>query len=156
MPEVVEVILRLVVVLAAFLLLPLLVGQTEHKVMAHMQSRVGPMYAGAFHGWAQLIADGVKFVQKEDVVPAAADRPVFKLAPAVALLPYLVALIAIPLGPGLVGADLDLGLFFVLAVMGVGVIGSLMGGWSPRSCWPTSCRSCSRPPPWRWPPGPCR
>ncbi len=77
-------------VLGAFLTLPLLVGQTEHKVMAHMQSRVGPMYAGGFHGWAQLVADGVKFAQKEDVVPAAADRAVFKLAPAVALIPYLV------------------------------------------------------------------
>ena len=130
MPELLEVVLRMVVVLAAFLVVPLLVGQTEHKAMAHMQSRVGPMYAGGFHGWAQLVADGVKFVQKEDVVPAAADRSVFKLAPAVALLPYLVVMIAIPIGPGLVGEDLDLGLFFVLAVMGVGVIGTLMGGWS--------------------------
>jgi NADH-quinone oxidoreductase subunit H len=125
-----EVVLRVVVLLAAFLVLPLLVGQVEHKVMAHMQSRVGPMYAGMFHGWAQLVADGVKFVQKEDTVPAAADRTVFKLAPAVALLPYLVALLVIPVGPGLVGQDLGVGLFFVLAVMGVGVIGTLMGGWS--------------------------
>ena len=98
--------------------------------MVHMQSRTGPIYAGGFHGWAQLVADGVKFVQKEDVVPAAADRRVFQLAPAVALLPYLVVMIAIPLGPGLVGAELDVGLFFVLAVMGIGVIGTLMGGWS--------------------------
>ena len=130
MAEWLEVTLRLLVVVAAFLVLPLLVGQTEHKAMAHMQSRVGPMYAGAFHGWAQLVADGVKFAQKEDVVPDAADRTVYKLAPAVALLPYLVAMVAIPIGPGLVGQDLDLGLFFVLAVMSVGVLGSLMGGWA--------------------------
>jgi NADH-quinone oxidoreductase subunit H len=130
MGDVVELVVRVLLVIAAFMLLPLLVGQTEHKAMAHMQSRVGPMYAGAFHGWAQLVADGVKFAQKEDVVPAAADRAVFKLAPAVALLPYLVAFIAIPLGPGLVGEDLDLGLFFVLAVMSVGVLGSLMAGWA--------------------------
>jgi NADH-quinone oxidoreductase subunit H len=130
MSDLLEVLLRLLVVLGAFLVLPLLVGQVEHKAMAHMQSRVGPMYAGTFHGWAQLVADGVKFVQKEDVVPAAADRSVFRIAPAVALIPYLVAMVAVPVGPGLVGEDLDLGLFFVLAVMGVGVVGTLMGGWA--------------------------
>lgn len=130
MPEELAAVLRVLVVMAAFLVLPLLVGQAEHKVMAHMQSRVGPMYAGGFHGWAQLVADGVKFVQKEAIVPTAADRTVFQLAPAIALLPYLVALLVVPLGPGLVGEDLDLGLFFVLAVMGVGVVGTLMGGWS--------------------------
>jgi NADH-quinone oxidoreductase subunit H len=130
MPELLDALLRVVIVVAAFLVLPLVVGQAEHKAMAHMQARVGPMYAGAFHGWAQLVADGVKFVQKEDVVPAAADRRVFQIAPGVALLPYLVVMLAIPIGPGLVGQDLDLGLFFVLAVMGVGVVGTLMGGWA--------------------------
>jgi len=130
MAEWVEGALRVLVPIAAFLVLPLLVGQTEHKVMAHMQSRVGPMYAGGFHGWAQLVADGVKFAQKEDLVPAAADRTVFRLAPVVALLAYLVVFVAIPLAPGLVGVDLDLGLFFVLAVMGAGVLGSLMAGWA--------------------------
>jgi NADH-quinone oxidoreductase subunit H len=88
------------------------------------------MYAGGFHGWAQLIADGVKFVQKEDVIPAAADRRVFALAPAVALVPYLVVLVVIPIGPGLLGVDLDAGLFFALAVMGVGVLGAIMAGWA--------------------------
>ncbi len=130
MPEVLEVLVRVVGVLAAFLVLPLVVGQTEHKVMAHMQGRLGPMYAGGFHGWAQLVADGVKFVQKEDITPAAADQRVFRLAPAVALVPYLVAMVAIPLAPGVVGADLDAGLLFVLAASAVGVLGTLMAGWS--------------------------
>src|SRR3954451_15448083 len=98
--------------------------------MVHMQSRLGPMYAGGFHGWAQLVADGVKFAQKEDIVPAAADRVVFKLAPAVALIPYLVVLVTIPLAPDWVAQDLDAGIFFVVAVMGVGVLGSLMAGWA--------------------------
>lgn len=125
-----EVVLRAVAVLIAFLTLPLLVGQTEHKVMAHMQGRLGPMYAGGFHGWAQLVADGVKFVQKEDVTPAAADRTIFRLAPAVALVPYMVALAAIPLSPSWVAADLDAGLLFVLAASTVAVLGTLMAGWS--------------------------
>ncbi|CAM5720198.1 NADH-quinone oxidoreductase subunit H [Streptomyces californicus] len=88
----------------------------------------GPSVAGGFHGWAQLVADGVKFAQKEDVVPAAADRRVFQLAPAVALLPYLLVLAVIPVGPGdgAVGQVVDAGIFFVLAVMGIGVLGSLM------------------------------
>ncbi|KAA1397229.1 complex I subunit 1/NuoH family protein [Aeromicrobium ginsengisoli] len=133
MPDVVDVVLRCVLVLAVFMVLPLVIGQMEHKAMAHMQSRVGPMAAGGFHGWAQLLADGVKFVQKESITPVAADRRVFELAPAVALAPYLVALLAIPLGPffgqgNLIGQDLDLGLFFVLAAMSVGVLGTLMGG----------------------------
>jgi NADH-quinone oxidoreductase subunit H len=128
--DVLEVALRLVLVLVAFLTLPLLVGQAEHKAMAHMQSRLGPMYAGGFHGWAQLVADGVKFAQKEDLVPAAADRTVFKLAPAVGLIPYLVVLVAIPVAPGRVAQELDAGIFFVIAVMAVGVLGSLMAGWA--------------------------
>jgi NADH-quinone oxidoreductase subunit H len=125
-----DVVLRFAVILVIFLVLPLIVGQTEHKVMAHMQSRLGPMYAGGFHGWAQLIADGVKFMQKEEIIPAAADRRIFMLAPGVALVPYLVVLIALPVDDGFVGVDLELGLFFVLAVMGIGVLGAIMAGWA--------------------------
>lgn len=126
-----ELAVKVAAVLAAFLVLPLLVGQTEHKLMAHMQGRLGPMHAGGFHGWAQLIADGVKFAQKEDLVPDAADKPVFKLAPVVALLPYLLVILFIPLGPGdLVGSSLDMGLFVVVALVGVGVLAVLMAGWS--------------------------
>jgi NADH-quinone oxidoreductase subunit H len=130
MSEAVEIGLKAAGVLAAFLLLPMLVGQFEHKAMAHMQSRVGPMYAGGFHGWAQLLADGVKFVQKEDVTPTAADRRIYQLAPAVALLPYLLALVVIPLSPGVVAAKLDVGLLFALAIAGVGVVGMLMAAWA--------------------------
>jgi NADH-quinone oxidoreductase subunit H len=126
----VEIVLRAVAVLAAFLVLPLLVGQTEHKVMAHMQGRLGPMYAGGFHGWAQLVADGVKFVQKEDIVPARADRWAFRLAPGAALIPYLVALSVVPISPTVVGADVEASVLLVLALIGVGIIGTLMAGWA--------------------------
>lgn len=130
MADAADLAVRAGAVLVAFLVLPLLVGQTEHKVMAHMQGRLGPMYAGGFHGWAQLVADGIKFVQKEDVVPLAADRTVFKLAPAVALVPYLVALSVIPLSDRLVAADPPGALMVVLAVSAIGVLGPLMAGWS--------------------------
>jgi NADH-quinone oxidoreductase subunit H len=126
----VALILKAVVVLLVFLIVPLAVGYMEHKVLAHMQARLGPMEAGAFHGWAQLMADGVKFIQKEDVVPVAADPGVFSLAPAVVLIPYIVILVAIPFGPRIYALDLDVGVFFVLALSSIGVIGVLMAGWA--------------------------
>lgn len=125
-----EVTLRSLAALAAVLVLPLVAGQTEHKVMAHMQGRLGPMYAGGFHGWAQLVADGVKFVQKEDITPAAADRAVFRLAPAVALVPYVIAMALLPIHPGVAGAEVPGSVLLVLAVTGVGVLGTLMAGWA--------------------------
>ena len=125
-----EAAVRAAAALAAFLVLPLLVGQAEHKAMAHMQGRLGPMYAGGFHGWAQLVADGVKFVQKEDVVPQAADRGVFRLAPAVALVPYLVALAVLPVQAGVAAADVPASVLVVLAATAVGALGTLMAGWS--------------------------
>jgi len=125
-----ELVVTLVIMLLAFVVMSLVVGQTEHKVMAHMQGRLGPMYAGGFHGWAQLVADAVKFVQKEDVTPRDADKWVFKMAPAIALAPYLVAFSVIPLSASLVAADVDAGVLFVLAASAVGIMGVLMAGWA--------------------------
>lgn len=118
------------IVLVFFLVAPLGIGYMEHKVLAHMQARLGPMYAGGFHGWAQLMADGVKFIQKEDIVPAAADRWVFTFAPGVVLVPYIVTLVVIPFSPEIFALNLDVGIFFVLAMSSVGVIGTLMAGWA--------------------------
>jgi NADH-quinone oxidoreductase subunit H len=123
-------IVKALAVLMFFLIAPLAVGYMEHKVLAHMQSRYGPMEAGGFHGWAQLVADGVKFVQKEDVIPAAADPMVFSLAPAVALIPYIVLFVTIPFSKSVFAENLDVGIFFLLAMSSVSVIGVLMAGWS--------------------------
>jgi NADH-quinone oxidoreductase subunit H len=123
-------IVKAAAVLVFFLVAPLGVGYMEHKVLAHMQSRYGPMEAGGFHGWAQLVADGVKFVQKEDIIPLAADRWVFSLAPAVAMVPYIVLFVVIPFSPTLFAVNLDLGVFFLLALSSVSVIGTLMAGWA--------------------------
>jgi len=123
-------VIKAVLVLGIFLVVPLVVGYMEHKVLAHMQARLGPMEAGRFHGWAQLMADGAKFIQKEDIVPAAADGPVFSIAPGVALVPYLVVLVVIPFGSDLYALNLDIGIFFVLAMSSIGVLGVLMAGWA--------------------------
>ena len=123
-------LMKTVVVMLFFLVVPLMIGYIEHKVLAHMQARLGPMEAGAFHGWAQLVADGVKFIQKEDIVPTAADRSVFSLAPAVAMIPYIAILVVLPFGPTLWALNLDVGIFFVMAMSSVSVIGVLMAGWA--------------------------
>jgi NADH-quinone oxidoreductase subunit H len=123
-------LLKTIAVMGFFLVVPLGVGYVEHKGLAHMQARLGPMEAGKFHGWAQLVADGVKFIQKEDVVPAAADRNVFSLAPAVAMIPYIAILVVLPISDSWFAENLDVGIFFVLAMSSVSVIGVMMAGWS--------------------------
>src|SRR2546428_9131090 len=89
---------KVALILGFALSAPMVVGYMEHKVLAHMQHRLGPMYAGRFHGWAQLIADGAKFIQKEDVVPKAADSRAFTLAPAVAMVPHIAIFLVLPFG----------------------------------------------------------
>jgi NADH-quinone oxidoreductase subunit H len=124
------VVVKAAVVLVFFLVAPLGIGYMEHKVLAHMQARLGPMYAGRFHGWAQLVADGVKFVQKEDVIPDAADRWVFSMAPAVAMVPYIALFVVVPFSAEIFILNLDVGIFFVMAITSVTVIGILMAGWA--------------------------
>jgi NADH-quinone oxidoreductase subunit H len=100
------------------------------KIMAHMQSRMGPMESGGFHGWFQLIGDAIKFVQKEDIIPAEADQRVFALAPLVVLMSTFLLYVVIPAGPRLVVQNLDVGIFYALGVSSLGVIGVLMAGWA--------------------------
>jgi NADH-quinone oxidoreductase subunit H len=105
-------------------------GYAEHKVMAHLQHRLGPMYPGGFHGWATTLADGLKFLYKEDIIPAAADKPVFSLAPALIMVPVIMIYLVIPIDRNLIIEDLDVGIFYLLAVSSVSTIGVLMAGWS--------------------------
>ncbi|MDH3518532.1 MAG: NADH-quinone oxidoreductase subunit NuoH [Acidimicrobiia bacterium] len=108
----------------------LLIGFAELKLSAKMQARVGPYFAGGRWGWAQLIADGVKFFQKEDLVPADADRPVFKAAPMLVFIGTVALFVVIPFGPGLTVRNLDIGIFYALAISSISTIGVLMAGWS--------------------------
>jgi len=117
-------------VLLVLLPATLVLGWVELKAGAHMQARVGPMYPGGFHGWAQTVADGIKFVLKEDLIPAAADRPVFKMVPFITMLGSALIFVVVPVGPKLVIEDLNVGVFYLLAASSIGVIGVLMAGWS--------------------------
>ena len=98
--------------------------------MAHMQHRLGPMYAGVYHGWAQTLADGLKFIQKEDIMAAATDRTVFSMVPYITMLGAALTFVVIPFSRHGVIANLDIGLFYALAVSSISVIGVLAAGWA--------------------------
>ncbi len=107
----------------------------ERKVAGFIQSRYGPMRVGHWHGVAQPVADMLKILQKEDIIPAAADKPLFMLAPLVIFIGSLLAWAAIPFAPGFIAADMDMGLFYIFAVSNLAVIGILMAGWSSNNKW---------------------
>ncbi|MDQ1374977.1 MAG: NADH-quinone oxidoreductase subunit [Actinomycetota bacterium] len=99
------------------------------KMVSHLQSRLGPMEAGP-HGVLQAPVELLKFLQKEDIFPARADRRVFALAPFVVFMSTFLLFVVIPAGPRLVAENLDTGVFFALAVSSLSVIGILMAGWA--------------------------
>jgi len=102
------------------------------KMMSFMQSRLGPMEAGPA-GSLQLVAEVGKFLQKEDIFPAKADRWVFGAAPFVVIVSSFLLVLVVPFGPDAWFANLDTGIFFALAVSSVSVIGILMAGWASAS-----------------------
>ncbi len=125
-----ELIIKIVVVLGVVLTGSLVVIYAELKAGSHMQSRIGPYYAGGRWGWAQPLADGLKFLQKEDLAPTGADRTVYGFAPYVVMMSAMAVFVVIPFGPDLVAADLDLGVYFLLAISSLSVLGVLMAGWA--------------------------
>jgi len=119
----------------AFIVLNVLLGLVayvtllERKFAARMQSRIGPYYVGRPHGWLQPIADALKLMMKEDIVPTTSDRAVYNLAPIVFLVPCLLIFATIPFAPALGVADLNIGVLFFLAVSSLEIVGLFMGGW---------------------------
>ncbi len=106
----------------------------ERKISAHIQCRLGPMEVGP-HGTLQTLADGLKLLGKEDIVPDKADRPLFALAPMLVFAATYVGFAVIPFSEQAIIADLDLGIFFLAAVGSLEAIGVVMAGWSSNNKW---------------------
>ncbi len=107
----------------------------ERKVSARIQARIGPNRVGKF-GLLQSIADGIKLINKEDLIPDAADRWLFRVAPYLAFVPVFAAFLAIPFGPEWAFEPrLSAGVFWILAVLGVEVIGVILAGWASNNKW---------------------
>ncbi len=100
----------------------------ERKVIGRLQQRLGPMRVGPY-GLLQGIADTIKLITKEDVRPVTADRWVFELAPFVIVVPVIMALVALPFTAEILVRDMTLGLFYIIAVSGLSIVGMVMAGW---------------------------
>ncbi|MCL6580625.1 MAG: NADH-quinone oxidoreductase subunit NuoH [Firmicutes bacterium] len=107
----------------------------ERKLSARIQSRLGPMRCGRPHGWLQLIADTFKLLGKEDIIPRAVDKALFVIAPVVVFTSSLLIYVVIPLGPGAIVSDLDVGMVYLAAAASFTVMGILMAGWGSNSKW---------------------
>ena len=129
LPPVARAALGAFIVLNAIILLVTYATLLERKFAARMQSRIGPYYVGRPHGWLQPIADALKLMMKEDIVPTTSDRAVYNLAPIVFLVPCVLIFATLPFAPGLGVADLNIGVLFFLAVSSLEIVGLFMGGW---------------------------
>jgi NADH-quinone oxidoreductase subunit H len=145
---------KVALLIAMLLLLPMPLTWLERKIAGHMQQRMGPMRVG-WHGLLQPLADGIKLLTKEDHIPTEADRFLFKLAPILALAPPFVVFVAIPFGETisvrnaeitLYLSNMNVALLFVLAVIGLEVFGVIFGGWAANSKYAVlgSLRTCAQ------------
>ncbi|MCZ6623914.1 MAG: NADH-quinone oxidoreductase subunit NuoH [Deltaproteobacteria bacterium] len=128
-------------VLAAFIVLSFFVAPLagitswlERRVWGRIQSRVGPNRVGP-QGILQWIADGIKNLLKEDIIPTSADKWLFSLAPYIVFVGFLATFVVIPFGSRLIVADLNIGILYILAVTSLVVVGILMAGWSSNNKW---------------------
>jgi NADH-quinone oxidoreductase subunit H len=120
-------------ILAGILVVVMYLTLLERKFASRLQSRIGPQRAGWPIGYLQPIADAVKLLVKEDVIPQVADAKVFNLAPVVVLLPVLLVFAALPYGDNLILADLNIGVLYLLAVSSLSLIGIFMAAWGSKN-----------------------
>jgi NADH-quinone oxidoreductase subunit H len=132
---VISIWVQLVCAIVIVAVLPLVAGYIvlmERKVMADMQARLGPMRVGP-HGLLQPIADAVKLLLKEDIIPEEADKGIFWIAPLISVTAGMLAMSALAIGPWFQIADLNVGLLFVVGIGALGIFGIVLGGWSSNS-----------------------
>jgi NADH-quinone oxidoreductase subunit H len=127
--HVAAVLLGVISVLAMFLI------WLERKVSAHIQDRLGPMRVGGWHGWAQSLADGIKLLLKEDIIPLAADRPLFILAPVMIFAATFMSFVVLPFSQAIVVADLNIGILYVYGISTLTVIAIITAGWASNNKW---------------------
>jgi NADH-quinone oxidoreductase subunit H len=130
--DIVIIIAKIAIVISVVMLHVAYAPYFERKIIGHMQVRLGPMRVGP-HGLLQPIADAVKLFFKEDIIPAEADKPVFKVAPIVALFAMMSTLAVIPFFEDFVIADINIGLLYILAMSSLGAYGIVMAGWASNS-----------------------
>ena len=112
----------------------LVVIYLEMKIAAHMQDRLAYMRTG-WHGTLQPIADMLKLLQKEDTIPSAADKPLFIMAPYIVFMGTYAAFAALPFSSAFIGSNINIGIFFIVAISSLVVVGLLMAGWSSNNKW---------------------
>lgn len=122
-------------ILAFFGVAPLFYIWLERKVAGRIQDRLGPTRVGGKFGWLQTLADGVKLIQKEDLCPDAADRFLFRMSPYLVFVASFAAFLVLPWADGWIVQNLDIGVFFILAIMSLEVMGVIFAGYSSGSKW---------------------
>ena len=136
--QVPPLVIALVKVVIVFLSLSLIMAYlvlAERKILAHIQVRLGPMRVGP-HGLLQPIADGLKLLLKEDVVPRGADKFIFLLAPVISVIAAFTAFSLVPFAQNFHITDVNVGILFLLAISSTGVLGIILGGWASNSHYP--------------------
>lgn len=125
---------KTIAVIAFILLNVIFLVWWERKVLGHMQARLGPMRVG-WHGVLQTVADALKIVTKEDIIPAKADRFLFMVAPLIAFLPSFLVYVTIPFSDKIQVHDIDIGILYILAIAAMGPVGIIIAGWSSHNKW---------------------
>jgi NADH-quinone oxidoreductase subunit H len=133
--EIVVGLIAAVILITFMLLSAIFFVWLERKVSARIQDRLGPTRVGGKFGWLQTLADGLKLLVKEDIIPAQADQMLFRIGPYIALAGSFLAFLALPFGKGVVALPMNIAVFYMLAVMSSEVFGIILGAYGSSSKW---------------------